>query len=136
MRRTRWLFLAAIFGILVFVGVTYFKRIARLIGEAPVLAKPLEENVNARSQYWTYGDFKGDKQRVFIQAKNMRQIRDSSAVELEDVEMHLFHKQDGKYDLVVSAAAQFNPTAKTLYSDGNVDITRDVPIEGPQTGRI
>ena len=137
MRRTRWLFLAAIFGILVFVGVTYFKRIAKLIREAPtVLAKPLEENVNARSQYWTYGDFKGDKQRVFIQARNMRQIRDSSAVELEGVEMHLFHKEDGKYDLVRSAAAQFNPSAKTLYSDGDVDITRDVPVEGPQTGRI
>src|SRR5580704_3086701 len=136
MRRTRWLFLAAILAIVVSVGATYVKRKAGFLRDAPDPPKPLEEGLNAQSQKWTYGDFKGTQQRVFIQASSMRQIKDTSAVELEDVELHLFHKEATEYDLVRCAKAQFDPNAKTLFSDGQVEITRDVPVEGPQTGHI
>jgi lipopolysaccharide export system protein LptA len=136
MRRTRWLFLAAILAIVVFVGATYVKRKAGFLRDALPPPKPLDEALNAQSQKWTYGDFKGTQQRVFIQASSMRQIKDTSAVELEDVELHLFHKEATEYDLVRCAKAQFDPNAKTLYSDGQVEITRDVPVEGPQTGHI
>jgi len=136
MRRTRWLFLAAILAIVVSVGATYVKRKAGLLRDAPAAPTPLAEGLNAQSQKWTYGDFKGTQQRVFIQAGSMRQLKDTSAVELEDVELHLFHREASEYDLVRCAKAQFNPSAKTLYSEGEVDITRDVPVEGPPTGRI
>lgn len=136
MRRTRWLFLVATLGIVVWVGVTYIKRKAEQYRNAPAPPPRLADDVNAQSQDYTYGDFEGTKQRIFIRAKKFRSIRDSEAVELEGVELRLFHKEGGKYDLVQSAAAQFNPSAKTLYSDGAVDITRDVPVDGPQTGRI
>jgi lipopolysaccharide export system protein LptA len=136
MRRTRWLFLAAILAIVVSVGATYVKRKAGFLRDALPPPKPLDEGLNAQSQKWTYGDFKGTQQRVFIQASSMRQIKDTSAVELEDVELHLFHKEATEYDLVRCAKAQFDPNAKTLFSDGPVEITRDVPVEGPQTGHI
>jgi lipopolysaccharide export system protein LptA len=136
MRRTRWLFLAAILVIVVWVGSTYLKRTAGFLRDRPADPKRLSESLNAESQYWTYGDFKGTQQRIYIQARSMRQIKDTSAVELDDVELHLFHKDGEKYDLVRCAQARFDPTAKTLFSDGQVDITRDVPKEGPQTGRI
>jgi len=136
MRRTRWLFLAAILAIVVSVGATYVKRKAGFLRDALPPPQPLDEGLNAQSQKWTYGDFKGTQQRVFIQASSMRQIKDTSAVELEDVELHLFHKEATEYDLVRCAKAQFDPNAKTLFSDGQVEITRDVPVEGPQTGHI
>jgi lipopolysaccharide export system protein LptA len=136
MRRTRWLFLAAILAIVIFVSATYVKSKAKNLLDAPPAPQRLAEGLNAQSQDWTYGDFNGTRQRVFIRAKSMRQSKDTSAVELEDVELHLFHKDGDKYDLVRCATASFNPTAKTLYSDGQVDITRDVPKEGPPTGRI
>ena len=136
MRRTRWLFLAAILAIVVSVGATYVKRKAGFLRDALPPPTPLDEGLNAQSQKWTYGDFKGTQQRVFIQASSMRQIKDTSAVELEDVELHLFHKEATEYDLVRCAKAQFDPNAKTLFSDGQVEITRDVPVEGPQTGHI
>ena len=136
MRRTRWLFLAAILAIVVSVGATYVKRKAGFLRDALPPPKPLDEGINAQSQKWTYGDFKGTEQRVFIQAGSMRQIKDTSAVELEDVELHLFHKEATEYDLVRCAKAQFDPNAKTLFSDGQVEITRNVPVEGPQTGHI
>jgi lipopolysaccharide export system protein LptA len=136
MRRTRWLFLAAILAIVVSVGATYVKRKAGFLRDSLPPPKPLDEGLNAQSQKWTYGDFKGTEQRVFIQASSMRQIKDTSAVELEDVELHLFHKDATEYDLVRCAKAQFDPNAKTLFSDGQVEITRNVPVEGPQTGHI
>ena len=43
MRGTRWLFLAAIACILVFVSATYFKRKENLASEAPPPPKPLPE---------------------------------------------------------------------------------------------
>ncbi len=136
MRRTRWLFLAAILAIVIFVSATYVKSKAKNLLDAPAAPQRLAEGVTAESQDWTYGDFNGTRQRVFIRAKSMRQSKDTSAVELQDVELHLFHKDGDMYDLVQCATASFNPTAKTLYSDGQVDITRDVPKEGPPTGRI
>jgi lipopolysaccharide export system protein LptA len=135
MRRTRWLFLAAILGIVVFLGATYVKRIAKLYRDRPALSKPLDEGFNATSLDYTYGDFNGTKQRIYIRAKRFRELRETSGVELEGVEMHLFHKEGGTYDLIECAAAQFNPSAKTLYSEGAVDITRDVSADGQQTGR-
>jgi lipopolysaccharide export system protein LptA len=134
MRRTRWLFLAAILFIVVFVGATYVKSKARNLLDVPEAPKRLDDNVNAESQDWTYGDFNGTKQRVFIRAKKMRQSKDTSAVDLDDVELRLFHKEGDNYDLVQCATARFNPTAKTLFSDGQVDITRDVPKVGPPAG--
>jgi lipopolysaccharide export system protein LptA len=136
MRRTRWLFLAAILAIVVFVGATYIKRKTGILRDAPPAPARLADDVNAQSQDWTYGDYKGTQQRIFIRAKSMKSIKDTSAVELDDVELHLFHKDGEKYDLVRCATARFDPSAKSLYSDGQVDITRDVPKEGPATGRI
>lgn len=54
MRRTRWLFLAAILGIVAWVSATYLKTKAFSDRNAPVAPKPLEAGIDARSQKWTY----------------------------------------------------------------------------------
>ena len=51
-------------------------------------------------------------------------------MELEGVELQLFHKEGDQFDLVRSAKAQFDIAAKTLYSDGDVDITMGKPAAG------
>ena len=43
-------------------------------------------------------------------------------MELDGVELQLFHKDGDQFDLVRSAKAQFDIAAKTLYSDGAVEI--------------
>src|SRR5262249_51635285 len=50
--------------------------------------------------------------------------------------LHLFHKDGKQYDLVRCAGANFDESAKTLFSDGDVDITMGVPVEGPAHGRV
>src|SRR5438874_3312503 len=103
MRRTRWLFPPAILIILAFIGVTYYKRKALLLKDAPVAPKSLAAGVDVSAQYWTYSEGSATQKRFSIRAKSFRQIKEPSVVELEDVELQLFHKQGTTFDLVHSA---------------------------------
>jgi lipopolysaccharide export system protein LptA len=136
MRRTRWLFLAAIVAVIFAVGTSFIKRKQLLDGEVRVKPKPLETGVDARSNDWQYTVFKGDKKHFTVHARNIREKNETSAVELEGVELQLFRNDGEKSDLIRSEAAQFDMAAKSLYSDGEVDITMGVPAEGQPTGRL
>jgi lipopolysaccharide export system protein LptA len=136
MRRTRWLFLFAIIFIVVAVGATYLKRKGNLEREAPARPKPLAKNFDGSFDRWKYSDQKGTTAHVEISAEKMRESAGSTALDLEGVELKLYNKDGTEYDLVKTAKAQVDPAAKTLYADGEVDITMSVPADGPQHGRI
>ncbi len=136
MRRTRWLFLAAILGIMLSVGATYFKYKEAEAKNAPAPPKAIASTLDAQSQDWTYTKSSGTQQQFFVRAHTMRKRNDASVIELEDVELHLFHKDGATYDLVRCAAANFDENAKVLFSDGDVDITMGVPVDGPAHGRV
>jgi lipopolysaccharide export system protein LptA len=136
MRRTRWLFLAVILGILVSVGATYLKRKASFYSNAPTPPKPLEAGTDARAQYWRHCESTDTQKRFCVQAASFREIKAPAVMELEDVQLQLFHKGGTEFDLVHSAKAQFDMTAKTLFSDGAVDINMGVPIDGPPHGHV
>lgn len=136
MRRIRWLFVPAILSILVFVGATYFKRKGTLAKDAPAAPAPLETGIDARSQDWRWSKINGTCPVVKVRARSFRQIKEPSVMELEDIELELYHKNCTQFDLVKSARAQFDMTAKTLFSDGDVEITMGVPAEGPPHGRV
>jgi lipopolysaccharide export system protein LptA len=136
MRHTRWLFLAAIVAIVVMVGVTYYQRRAILDHEVIVHPKPLENGVDGRANDWQHTVFKGDQKHFTIRARNIREIKEPSLMELEGVELQLFHENGEKSDLIRSEKAQFDTESKTLYSDGEVDIIMGVPADQPPTGRL
>jgi lipopolysaccharide export system protein LptA len=136
MRRTRWLFLAAIVGIVLSVGATYVKYKALGERNAPTPPKRLDSNLDAASQDWTYTKSIGTQQQFFVRAHTMRKRNDSSFIEMDGVELRLFKKTGDEYDLVQCAAARFDESAKILVSDGAVDITMGVPVEGPPHGRL
>ncbi|HWZ33438.1 MAG TPA: LptA/OstA family protein [Bryobacteraceae bacterium] len=136
MRRTRWLVLAAIVGIVFSVGATYLKYKAAEARNAPTPPKALDSALDAASQDWTYTKSIGTQQQFFVRAHSMRKRNDASTIELEGVELRLFKKDGSEYDLVRCAAAKFDESAKTLVSDGEVDITMGVPVEGPPHGRL
>ena len=136
MRHTRWLFLAAIAAIVFMVVATYLKRRDILANEPRVLPKPLEAGLDGRANDWEHTVFKGDKKHFTIRARNIREIKEPSLMELEGVELQLFRNDGEKSDVIRSEAAQFDTSAKTLYSDGEVDITMGVPVDGPPTGRL
>ncbi|HXP86823.1 MAG TPA: hypothetical protein VN841_18985 [Bryobacteraceae bacterium] len=136
MRRLRWLLPAAIIAIVVWIAVTYSKRKATLASEAPAPPPPLAQGLEGRANDWCYKQNSGDLPRVQICAKSFRQITEPSLMELDGVELDLYHANGKQFDLVKTASAQFDINGKTLYSDGEVDITMGVPAVGPQHGRV
>jgi lipopolysaccharide export system protein LptA len=133
MRLSRWLILAALLAIVVFVLQTYIKRQQALAHEAPAAPRPLETGINGRASDWVYTQSDGERPRVTVRAKSFRQVQAPSVMELEGVELQLFHQQSDQFDLVRSAKAQFDIAAKTLYADGDVDITMARPAAGKPT---
>jgi lipopolysaccharide export system protein LptA len=136
MRFSRWLILAAIIAIVAFVAQTYAKRRQTLAREAPAPPAPLETGVDGRASDWVYTQSDGDRPRVTVRAKKFRQIKAPSVMELDGVELQLFHKQGGQFDLVKSDKAQFDIAAKTLFSDGEVEITMGKSADDQVEGRL
>ena len=136
MRHTRWLFLAAIVAIVFVVGAAYVKRRDLLEKEIPVHPKPLETGVDGRADDWVHTVFKGDQKHFTVRAHNIREMKEPNLMELEGVELQLFHENGEKSDLIRSDKAQFDVVAKTLFSDGEVDIIMGVPADQPPTGRL
>jgi lipopolysaccharide export system protein LptA len=144
MRRTRWLFLFAIISIVFAVGATYLKRKGNLERDAPARPKTLARNFDGSFSKWCYSDQKGTTQHVHLCAETMKESAGSTGLDLDGVDLKLYNKEGTQYDLVKTQKALCDPTAKTLYADGEVDITLNcgahnetvcVPVEGSH-GRI
>ena len=138
MRRTRWLLLAAILAIVFWVSAAYVRNKASFEANAPAAPEALNPLFDAQSQTWHY--FKLDKATGLpvwkLRAKEARELKNPPVTELEGVELELYNKEADEYHLVKSAKAQFDGNAKTLYSDGDVDITMNMPVEGAPHGRM
>jgi lipopolysaccharide export system protein LptA len=136
MRRTRWLFLAAILAILVAVGATYLKSKASYDQNAPTAPPPLDLTLDAQSQTWHTGKFDKENGRPIwkLRAKTARELKNPPVTQLEGVELELYDKEAAQYDLIKSAKAQFDANKKTMFSDGQVDIDLNIPVEGPAHG--
>src|SRR6516162_9358346 len=136
MRIGRWLILAALVAIVAFVGDTYMKRKALLDKDAPSAPPPLESGIEARGNNWCYTQSEGDRPRVEVCAARNTQLSDPNVMQLEGVELKLYQKGSSQYDLVKSEKAEFDIHQKTLYSDGDVEITLGVNAAGPPRGRV
>jgi len=131
MRGLRWLLLLAISIVLVAIGSSYYVKKVRQAREAPPPPPELPANTTATSDTWVHTVYDGDQPVVEILAKKMRQIREPSEFELEDVELRIFQAdQAGGYDRVRSALATFDIGNGDLYSEGEVEIVLDVPEDG------
>jgi lipopolysaccharide export system protein LptA len=135
-RRSRWLLLVAIAAIAGFTTYTFYKSRAARRRAAPKASAPLAENISAASQGWVYDQTKGDRTALRAKARTFQQIKEPPSMLLEDVEIQLF-KEDGKtFDLVKSAHATLDNNAGTVYSDGEVEITMAVPLEGTPNAHL
>ena len=132
MRGMRWLLLVAIAAILGGVVYQYRAQKKLLAGNMPVAPAPLSADLSASSQHWQYRDkdLKTGRIKSDIDAESMQQVKDASRVDLKNVTMKVYGKDGKTYDLVKSAAATFNTAEKSLYSEGDVEITLNLPVEG------
>ena len=132
MRGMRWLLLVAIAAILCGVVYQYRAQKKLLAGNVPAAPDPLSADLSASSKHWQYRDKDLTTGRIKsdIDAESMQQVKDASRVDLKTVTMKVYGKDGTTYDLVKSAAAAFNTDEKTLYSEGDVEITLNLPMEG------
>src|SRR5664279_4963417 len=129
MRGMRWLLLVAIAAILGGVVYQYRAQKKLLARNLPVVPAPLSSDLSATSQHWQYRetDVKTGRVKSDIDAEGMQQVKDASRVDLQNVTMKIYAKDGKTYDLVKSAAAAFNTAEKSLYSQGDVEITLNLP---------
>lgn len=136
MRGTRWLLLVAIVIILGGIGVKYRAQLNALRVRDQALAKPvhLADDLNSSSidWHWVQTDTRNGAARTVaeIWAKDATELKDSSRADLKGVTLRLSSKKGDTYDLIKSAAASFYKADEHLYSEGDVDITLNVPVEG------
>ncbi|MDQ6663765.1 MAG: LPS export ABC transporter periplasmic protein LptC, partial [Acidobacteriota bacterium] len=93
-------------------------------------------DLNGSAEDYQWSETKNGKPTVAIRAKTLRQEKDSARAELEGVKLNIYAKDGQHYDLVKSAKATFNQLEGKLISNGEVDITLNVPIQGEPGHRL
>jgi lipopolysaccharide export system protein LptA len=129
-RGTRWLILVAIVAIL--GGSAYYYRLDQKFAREHTPKQPplLPPDTNSTAVDYEYGQSTSGKPNYSVKARSYRQIRDTPNYELEGLELRLTEKDQKHYDLIKSAKAEFNQTEGRMFSEGQVEITLDVPLEG------
>src|SRR5438105_3586625 len=130
MRGTGWLLLLAILAILAGIGITYRTQQRVLQKEAPKKPAMLPNEISGLRDDFVWTRRAGGRDIAEIHARKLRQEKDSNQVHLEQVELKIFNKAGDEYNLVKSANADFNEKDSLLYSEGEVEITLRVPMEG------
>jgi lipopolysaccharide export system protein LptA len=138
MRRARWLVLFLIAVIITGLALIYRVQKSAQARSTPPPPAALPESVSAHANDWTWEKSNDGKPIVRIRARDMRQNSETSGIQLEGVELHLFHNDGKAFDRVRSAKADFDLPNGLLFSDGEVEITMGVPAgeETEPQGRL
>ena len=136
MRGTRWLLLVAILVILSGTGITYY--VQRRLNFANRVAQPpsLPPNTSGTAEDWEWSRTDNGRLVVKIKAHALHQVQDTGRTELEGLQLFLYQRDGKHYDLVKSPKADFNQNEGKLYSNPEVEITLDVPLEGKPTHQL
>jgi lipopolysaccharide export system protein LptA len=120
----------AILVIIAGIGVTYRIQMRVLQEKAPAKPPMLPAQIAGVRDELNLAHIEAGQKKWEITAHTVRQEKDSSQTHLEDVTLKIYNKTADKYDLVKSAKAEFDQNAKRLYSEGEVEITLGLPVEG------
>lgn len=136
MRRARRLIPGFLLLILSAVGWLYHQQKSAQQRAAPDSPQALPRELNATARDWEWSHHEGDRPVVEVRARDFRQLTGPDRIELDRVDLRLYKKNGKEFDHVRCARAQFDQQQKTLYSEGDVEITMAVPAEGPPRERL
>lgn len=136
LRRARWLILLAIVSIIGVVSFVFIARRKVIRHNRPHTSAPLPANTAFDSPTWEWEKTSGDKTRLKIRSKHMQQIKEPPAILFEDLEMEIHDKTGAKYDLVKSKRASLDQQGGLMYSEGEVEITTNIGVDGAPSGRL
>lgn len=131
MRGTRWLILLAIVAILGASVLLYLHQKQSVAQHDTPLPAILPPDTKSTAIDYEYGQSTGGQANYKVKAKGYRQLGDTENYELTGLELQILRNDHEHYDLIKSAKAQFNQSEGHMYSEGEVEITLNVPINGP-----
>jgi lipopolysaccharide export system protein LptA len=134
MRRAAPLILLGLLAILAGVGATYYSRLKQQAGNTPALPQKLAPGTDAAFHGWTYTHTSNQNTVITVHADDFQEVNGKD--EMTGVKLDIFHQDGNEYDHVTCAKAEFDMEKGTLYSDGEVVITRGVPVNQPPSGRL
>ncbi len=133
MRRAAPLILLGFVAILSTVGWTYYVRLKQQASNTPVKPRKLAPGQTATFHGWTYSHTSSEKTVITVHSDDFQELDGKD--ELTGVTLDI-HNKDDKYDHVKCAKAQFDVGRGILYSEGEVEITMNVPENEQPTGRL
>jgi lipopolysaccharide export system protein LptA len=128
MRSLRWLLLVAMMGIAFAVIVVYRAGFSR--AHANSRAVPPMLGLDTSGAAIDYEWSQNGNRHVHVRAKNYVRSADENRVQLTQVELQIFQKDDKKYDRVTCPEAVLTVSDHKLYAPGEAEITLDVPAHG------
>ncbi len=102
------------------VWVNYQQRLALQQQQAPPKPRSLDRGLNSQAEGFVYATSAGDRTVAEVRAKNYREVKDPPHMELQEMELRLFHEDGQAFDLVKSASGNFYPAEGRLSSEGEV----------------
>jgi lipopolysaccharide export system protein LptA len=134
MRRAAPLILLGFVAIVAGVGRIYYIRLKQQAVSAPVKPRKLAPGTSATFHGWTYSHTSSEKTVITVHSDDFQELDGKD--ELTGVTLDIFNKEGDKYDHVKCAKAEFDVGRGILYSDGEVEITMNVPDDEQPTGRL
>jgi lipopolysaccharide export system protein LptA len=134
MRRFAPLILLGFIAIVSGVGWTYYERLKLQAASAPAKPKKLAPGLTSSFHGWNYRHTSSQKTVIQLHADDMQEL--DGKYELAGVTLDIYNKDGQKYDHIQSAKAEFDVGSGWLYSDGEVEITLNVPLDGEPTARL
>lgn len=137
MRRTGWLLLVGSLALTVAVGLVYQQRKADQDKAAPQKPATLPSGMQALADSgWFWRKTEGDRTLAELRAKQFTQQMDPPRVDVEGVEIKIFHKNDPGFDIVKSAKGVLRTEEGTFYSEGEVEMTMGLREEPNAHNRL
>jgi len=134
MRRFAPLILLGFVVIVSGVGWTYYKRLQLLQASEPVKPKKLPPGLTSTFHGWTYTHTSSQKTVIRLHADDIQELDGKD--ELAGVTLDIYNRDGQKYDHIQSAKAEFDVASGMLYSDGEVAITLNQPVDGQPTPQL
>jgi lipopolysaccharide transport protein LptA len=101
--------------------------------QMPVAPEAIAANLNSRSGRWEWEQSDAESARVTVSALGFRQGKNSSSIELTNVELRVYHDDDAQFDRIQTPEAVFDMDASRLASETEVVITLGVPAANPES---
>ena len=128
-RAAPYLLLAVILGVAGFVWYSYQKQIAAQKRNTATPPQPLPSTLNSKAQEFVYATSDGNRTVAELRAKDYREVKDPPHMELDQMELRLFHEDGKSFDLVKAAKGDYFPAEGRLASDSEVEVQMALPVD-------